>query len=288
MKNRIQILSTLASFTCLAFSANAFADDPSDSTVTTKAAPTTETTVTTQTGPVKESAGTTITETKTTAVRLSRPAEEVLKLSRAKVGEGAIVAYIMNTGSTYNLTVSEILYLREQGVSDFVITTMLDQSRKIKDGYKTAYARRLYTTNEDGSVVMSFTNSVRTAPLVPNSATTYSVPDSYPGYYYDDYYGYYPNYYYGYPGWSIDFVGPPFFGGPPLGGPRGGGGPPPGRGGVPGGAPPGGGGGFHGAPGGGGGFHGGPPGGGGGGGFHGGGGPPGGGGGGGGGHGGPR
>jgi hypothetical protein len=264
MKNRMLIFSTIASVTCLAFSTTTFAAEPAHSAEPTTDAPTTETKV----GPVHETTeSTTVTAT---AVHLSHPAEEVLKLSHAKLSEGAIVAYIMNSGSTYNLTVSEILYLREQGVSDFVITTMLDQSRKIKDGYKSSYARTL-TTNSDGTVVMAFTNAVRTAPLVPNSATVYSVPDSYPGYYYDDYYGYYP-YYYGSPGWSIEFAGPPFFGGPPPGrggrppggGIPGGHGGPPGGGGIHGGGPPGGGGGFHGggmpgggAPGGGGGFHGG-------------------------------
>jgi hypothetical protein len=151
MKNRMmQIFSTIASVTCLAFSTTAFAADPPDSTATTTAAPATET----KAGPVKETTETTaVMETTTPAVHLSRPAEEVLKLSRAKLSEGAIVAYIMNSGSTYSLTVSEILYLREQGVSDFVITTMLDQSRKLKDGYRTGYART-YTTNEDGTVVI--------------------------------------------------------------------------------------------------------------------------------------
>src|SRR2546429_146655 len=74
----------------------------------------------------------------------------------------------------------------------------------------------------------------KSAPLVPNSGTFSSVPDSVPGYYYDDYYGYYLDYNW-YPGWSfgLDFIGPPPFRGglPGRGfhdGGRPGGGPPPG------------------------------------------------------------
>src|SRR5207237_5055894 len=129
-----------------------------------KVAPTTETTVTTKVVPITETTETkTVTETKTT-VHLSRSAEEVLKLARAKVSDGAIVAFIMNSGSTYNLSVSEILYLREQGVSDFVITTMLDQNRKLNERHRTVSVQSDTTTSAAQTVVMAFTNAVRTGP----------------------------------------------------------------------------------------------------------------------------
>jgi hypothetical protein len=199
-------------------------------------------------------------------VRLSRAAAEVLKLSQAKVGEGTMVAFILNSGSTYNLTVSEILYLREQGVSDFVITTMLDRDRKLTERYRSNTAGSEATNSTAPVVFMPFTNAAVTAPLVPNAATMYGIPQSLPGYYYDDYNGYYPDYGYWGPGWpfGIGFAGPPRGGpghafrggGPPGGGPPGGGirGGGPGRGGPGGGGPrgggPGGGGGRGGGPGG--------------------------------------
>ena len=237
MKNRISLQSVLAlaASACLLHPTANAADDPaSDSETATKVAP------------ITESAA------PKARVHLSLPAAEVLKLAQAKVSEGTIVAFIMNSGSTYNLSVAEIIYLREQGVSDFVITTMLDQGRRLAEKSRPTTAQS--TDSAGPTVDMSFTNAVRTAPLVPNSATVYSVPDSVPGYYYNDYYGYYPDYsYYWGPGWSIGFGfpgprphrgGPPgggFHGGPPGGGPGGihGGGPP---GGGPGGAPRGGGG----------------------------------------------
>ena len=59
-------------------------------------------------------------------VQLSPGVPDVLKLGRAHVGDEAILAFISNSGRTYHLSVSEILYLREQGVSDQVVTAMLN------------------------------------------------------------------------------------------------------------------------------------------------------------------
>ena len=62
----------------------------------------------------------------TRPVQLSPGVPEILKLGRAHVGDEAILAFISNSGRTYHLSVSEILYLREQGVSDQVVTAMLN------------------------------------------------------------------------------------------------------------------------------------------------------------------
>src|ERR1019366_7516172 len=62
----------------------------------------------------------------TRPVQLSPGVPDILKLGRAHVGDEAILAFISNSGRTYHLSVSEILYLREQGVSDQVVTAMLN------------------------------------------------------------------------------------------------------------------------------------------------------------------
>jgi hypothetical protein len=56
-------------------------------------------------------------------------AEDVLKLSRAKVGEDTIVAFVKNSNRAFGgLGANQIVYLHEQGVSDSVIATMISQT----------------------------------------------------------------------------------------------------------------------------------------------------------------
>src|ERR1019366_3930442 len=58
-------------------------------------------------------------------VQLSPGVPDILKLVSAQVSDGTITAFINNSGRTYHLSVSEILYLREQGMSEQVLTSML-------------------------------------------------------------------------------------------------------------------------------------------------------------------
>src|SRR3954470_19500698 len=68
--------------------------------------------------------------TSQTAPALSYGAANVLKLAQAKVGDETIIAYIDKSGQGYgSLGASEIIYLRDQGVSDRVLTTMLAQEK---------------------------------------------------------------------------------------------------------------------------------------------------------------
>jgi hypothetical protein len=60
-------------------------------------------------------------------VKLPYGVEDVLKLSRAQVSEDVILNFIHNSGTIYNLGPNEIVYLRNQGVSDTVINAMLAQ-----------------------------------------------------------------------------------------------------------------------------------------------------------------
>ena len=63
--------------------------------------------------------------TSTAAVWLSSGAEEILKLTRAKINDDVTIAFVQYNGRRFNLTASDIVYLRKEGVSDRVLTTML-------------------------------------------------------------------------------------------------------------------------------------------------------------------
>ena len=54
---------------------------------------------------------------------------QIVQLEQAKVGDETIIAYIKNSGSSYRLDADQIIYLRQQGISDGVITTMLNQPK---------------------------------------------------------------------------------------------------------------------------------------------------------------
>jgi hypothetical protein len=64
-------------------------------------------------------------------VRLSYGVADVVKLAKAHVSEDTILAYVGNSGTAYNLSVNEILFLKEQGVSDRVLAAMLDQRNRL-------------------------------------------------------------------------------------------------------------------------------------------------------------
>ena len=54
---------------------------------------------------------------------------QILQLAQAKVGDDTIIAYIRNSGNSYRLNADQIIYLRQQGLSDTVVTAMLNQPR---------------------------------------------------------------------------------------------------------------------------------------------------------------
>jgi hypothetical protein len=54
---------------------------------------------------------------------------EVMQLVRANIGEDVIINYIQNSHNAYGLDVNQILYLKQQGVSDRIISTMLNQPK---------------------------------------------------------------------------------------------------------------------------------------------------------------
>ncbi|HUJ11429.1 MAG TPA: DUF6600 domain-containing protein [Verrucomicrobiae bacterium] len=56
---------------------------------------------------------------------LSPGLQEVVKLSKAQMGDDVILAYIKNSGASYTLSADDILYLKSQGVSQNVISALL-------------------------------------------------------------------------------------------------------------------------------------------------------------------
>src|ERR1700677_5209097 len=63
--------------------------------------------------------------TVTTTPALSSAASQVLQLSQAKISDGTIITYVQNSGTVYWLDASQIVYLKQQGVSENFINATL-------------------------------------------------------------------------------------------------------------------------------------------------------------------
>lgn len=151
------------------------------------------------------------------APQLAYGVPQILQLAQAKVGDDTIIAYIKNSGNSYGLDANQIIYMRQQGVSDAVITTMLNQP---KPAVAAAAPISMPTTPapQVASTVPSV-EQVSTATVAPTVTYVQTVPMTY--YYPQPYY--YPAFgYYGwYPGVSVSLGWGGRWGG---GGWRGGGG----------------------------------------------------------------
>jgi len=137
-------------------------------------------------------------------VELSYGMPQVLQLVKAKVSENVILTYVQNSGNRYGLNANQIVYLRQQGVSDAIITAMLNQHAQVaqaapQQNYSDANSAPTATV-----VAQPATAYVQTVP----SSTVYVIPDTqtyryYNGYY--DSYPYYGGYYYGWPYPALSF-----------------------------------------------------------------------------------
>ena len=142
-------------------------------------------------------------------VQLSYGVSQIIQLAKAKVSDDTIVNYIHNSGSSYGLDASQIVYLKQQGISDIVINTMLNQPRRLAPAAPAASSTATATV-----VAQPTATYVQTVP----SSTVYVIPDTQTYQYYNNYYpayGCYP--YYG--GWYFPPVSFSFgFGGGYRGG----------------------------------------------------------------------
>jgi hypothetical protein len=166
--------------------------------------------------------GTTTPPAQTAAVRLSYGVADIVKLAKAHVNEDTILAYIGTSGTVYNLGANEIIYLKEQGVSDRVLTAMLEQRNRLTvAAAQTAQAAPPSAQPVDGGAgAPQYAPAAAQPPpygqdatagapassvyVIPSAAPAYAYPDYYPSYawgypYYGGYYGY------GYPGVSLGF-----------------------------------------------------------------------------------
>jgi hypothetical protein len=126
--------------------------------------------------------------------QLSYGVSQIVQLAQAKIGDETIIAYIKNSGNSYGLTVDQIIYLRQQGISDAVITTMLNQPGLGAVATPTTPAPQpaASSTATTGSGSTITTASGSTATVAPAVTYVQTVPDT--TYYYQPYYYYYPPY----------------------------------------------------------------------------------------------
>ena len=124
--------------------------------------------------------------------QLSYGVPQVLQLAQAKVGDDTIIAYIKNSGNSYGLNADQIIYLRQQGVSDAVITAMLNQP---KAGMATATPT---TPAPAPAASTAYTEPASTATVAPTVTYVQTVPETvyyaqpYQPYYYPAYAWYPP------------------------------------------------------------------------------------------------
>jgi len=94
---------------------------------------------------------------------------EVMRLAEAVTTDEVILAYIQNSGSTFNLNADQILFLRDNGLSTPVITAMLNRDNALR-GQTQAYAydQKLYAPSAPPPPQAA---PVVTPPLTPQPET---------------------------------------------------------------------------------------------------------------------
>src|SRR5262245_5314889 len=66
------------------------------------------------------------------AANISPNAAEVVKLASSGVGDDVVLAYVQNSQTPFDLTADNVLYLRDLGVSQPVITAMLNHDSAMR------------------------------------------------------------------------------------------------------------------------------------------------------------
>jgi hypothetical protein len=158
--------------------------------------------------PSTGASATAVTATTSGSVKLPYGVEDVLKMSRAQVSDDVIATYIQNTGTIYSLGPNDIVYLKEQGVSDRIVNTMLDQRRIANEvaaqaQQQQAAAQAPAADNNAPVTTPAYTDTQPIAPAVtqPPASSLYVIPYPTPAY---PYYGG-PYYSYSYPYYSYPY-----------------------------------------------------------------------------------
>ena len=107
--------------------------------------------------------------------QLSYGVSEVVQLAHANVGEDVIVNYVQNSGNAYGLDANQILYLKQQGVPERVINTMLNQPKPAVAATTVAAP----ATSAPQPVIASVVPTVTYVQTVPTTSYYYQ-PNYYP------------------------------------------------------------------------------------------------------------
>jgi hypothetical protein len=142
--------------------------------------------------------------------------DDVLKLSRAQIGDEIILNYVRNSETIYNLGANDIVYLKNAGVSEKVISAMLDKRKHVEMAAQTQSAQTPVAANVPTGATPNavpaapaYADSYATyaqAPLTPPTSSAYAVPYPATTYPYYGPYGYYGPYYGGYYGPGVTFA----------------------------------------------------------------------------------
>jgi hypothetical protein len=173
--------------------------------------------------PAQEITATATAATAQPAPLLSYGVDQIIQLSQAKVSEATIVNFIQNSGSSYGLDANQIVYLKQQGVSDNVINTMLSQPHLTSVAAPPPPPSATATATVNVYNTQPETAAYQVPPIYVNSPSVYVIPDTqtsrYYAYSYNPYYGgrhylglSYQPYYFG----SYIYYGPrPYYGNRP-------------------------------------------------------------------------
>lgn len=139
-----------------------------------------------------------------TTPSLSFGVPDVLKLSDAKVSEDTIVSFVQNSSRNYGaLSAAEIVYLHDQGVSERVVSAMLEKRKQWSEAGATAPAQTAAVASApqyQQAPAPAPATHVQPAP----PSTVYVVPSTPTSVDYG-YYPYYGDYGCGFPGLSFSF-----------------------------------------------------------------------------------
>jgi hypothetical protein len=137
------------------------------------------------------------------APQLAYGAAQILQLAQAKVGDDTIISYIKNSGNSYALSVDQIIYLQQQGLSTPVLNAMLSQPKAAGLAYLPPAAMPMPADNsatdaQPAPDPQQDSSTVSVGPPVtaidPTAAAAYAYPYYPYPYYYPayGYYGFYP------------------------------------------------------------------------------------------------
>ena len=74
-------------------------------------------------------------------VLLAPGVTDIIQMSQAHMSDSVIMTYIDNSGTVYNLDAGQVIFLHNQGVSDPVISEMLNQKKKYEEAAQKAAAQ---------------------------------------------------------------------------------------------------------------------------------------------------